>query len=443
MGWMRTMSTTSSSGINAAAAEPAAQAPAMTGSLAALSLCMLLPSLGISIANVALPTFVEAFGAPFQQVQWVVVAYLLANTALVVFAGRLGDLAGRRKMLLVGLAIFTAASALCGMAPSLPMLVAARAVQGVGAALLMALTIAMVGDTVPKKQTGKAMGLLGTTSAVGTALGPSLGGMLVASAGWPGVFFVKLPLGLLALFLVWRYLPPDRPELKLVRPGAEARASGLLAWLGSLRDPSLATGLAMTLIVATVMMSTLVVGPFYLAQALGLATAAVGVAMSAGPIVSALSGVPAGKLVDRFGARRMTLVGLAGMVGGCLALATVPMGWGVAGYVLPLVVLTSHYALFQAANNTAVMKDVGPDRRGVVSGMLNLARNLGLLAGASAMGAVFVLGSGTGELAAVAADAVSAGMRTTFFVAAGLLVLAGALHRGASMLPADNRPRSG
>lgn len=400
----------------------------MNASLAALSLCMLLPSLGTSIANVGLPTFAEAFGASFPEVQWVVVAYLLANTALVVFAGRLGDVVGRRKMLIVGLAVFTAASALCGLALSLWTLVAARAVQGVGAALLMALTIAMVGDTVPREETGKAMGLLGTTSAVGTALGPSLGGLLIASAGWPSIFFVKLPLGLLALFLVVRYLPQDKPA----GSSAGFRASGLPAWLASLRDPSLAAGLAMTLIVATVMMSTLVVGPFYLAQAFGLATALVGLAMSAGPIVSALAGVPAGRLVDRFGARRMTLLGLAGMVAGCLALAVVPVGWGVAGYVLPLVVLTSHYALFQAANNTAVMKDIGPNRRGAVSGLLSLARNLGLLAGASAMGAVFVLGSGTADVALATTADVSGGTRTTFAVAAALLVAAGALHRSSA-----------
>lgn len=426
------MSTTSTSGTGGAAPNIAGTAAPTTAALAALALCMLLPSLGVSIANVALPTFTDAFGATFQQVQWVVVAYLLANTALVVVAGRLGDSLGRRRMLMTGLAIFTAASFVCGLATSLWMLVAARAVQGVGAALLMALSIAMVGDTVPKKETGKAMGLLGTTSAVGTALGPSLGGMLIAGAGWPAVFLVKIPLGLLALYLVWRHLPADRREVT-ASAGAPVRPAG---WLATLRDPSLATGLVMTLIVAAVMMLTLVVGPFYLSQALGLATVFVGLAMSAGPVVSALSGVPAGRLVDRFGAQRTSFIGLAGMVAACLALAIVPMAWGVAGYVVPLVVLTSHYALFQAANNTAVMKDVGPDRRGLVSGMLSLARNLGLLTGASAMGAVFALGAGSVDLAMATPAEVSAGMRATFVVAAALLVAAGVLHGWTGRAPA-------
>lgn len=109
--------------------------------LAGLSLAMLLPSLGTSIANVALPTLAEAFGASFQQVQWVVLAYLLAITTLIIGVGRLGDLTGRRRLLLAGIVLFTASSAVCGVAPTLPLLIAAWVVQGLGAAIMMALTM--------------------------------------------------------------------------------------------------------------------------------------------------------------------------------------------------------------------------------------------------------------------------------------------------------------
>ena len=126
--------------------------------LASLALCMLLPSLGTSIANVALPTLAEAFGATFQQVQWVVLAYLLATTTLIVSVGRLGDIVGRRRLLLAGIVLFTLASVLCGMAPTLWLLIAARAAQGLGAAILMALAMAFVGETVPKAKTGSGMG---------------------------------------------------------------------------------------------------------------------------------------------------------------------------------------------------------------------------------------------------------------------------------------------
>src|SRR5215211_3298872 len=130
--------------------------------LAGLSLSMLLSSLGTSIANVALPTLTQAFNASFQDVQWIVLAYLLAITTLIVSVGRLGDITGRRRLLLIGILLFTLASILCCVAPTLRLLIAARAVQGLGAAIMMALTMAFVGETVPKAKTGSAMGLLGT-----------------------------------------------------------------------------------------------------------------------------------------------------------------------------------------------------------------------------------------------------------------------------------------
>ncbi|MEA1649166.1 MFS transporter [Nitrospirillum sp. BR 11164] len=444
--------------------------------LAALSLCVLLSSLGTSVANVALPTLARALGAPFQQVQWVVLAYLLAMTTLIVSVGRLGDLTGRRRLLLAGLAVFTGASALCGLAPGLGVLVAARAAQGLGASAMMALALAFVGGTVPKDRIGRAMGWMGTMSAVGTALGPSLGGVLIAAWGWRAIFLVNLPLGGLALLLAWRALPADGTPATSNRPrfdavgtvllggtlalyalamtlgrghwgwlnlallagaavGAglfavvEARVASPLVRLGLLRDPVVGPGLAGSGAVATVMATTFVVGPFYLARALGLSPAGVGLVMSAGPLMSALAGVPAGRLVDRFDAARVSVAGLAAMVAGTVLMALAGLVLrgpilGAAGYVGPIAVLTAGYALFQAANNTAVMSGVPADRRGVVSGILNLARNLGLITGASALGAVFALAAGVPDITTAPAGAVATGMRVTFLAAGGLVALA-------------------
>ncbi|MDZ4812988.1 MAG: MFS transporter, partial [Pseudomonadota bacterium] len=133
--------------------------------LACLALSMLLSSLGTSIANVGLPTLAKAFSASFQQVQWIVLAYLLATTTLIVSVGRLGDITGRRRLLLAGIFLFTLASLFCAVAPTLSLLIAARSAQGLGAAIMMALTLAFVGEMVPKEKTGTAMGLLGSMSA--------------------------------------------------------------------------------------------------------------------------------------------------------------------------------------------------------------------------------------------------------------------------------------
>src|SRR5215471_7262316 len=197
--------------------------------LASLSFSMLLSSLGTSIANVALPTLAEAFTASFQGVQWIVLAYLLAVTTLIVGAGKLGDIVGRRRLLLAGLALFTAASALCGVAPALWLLLVARTVQGAGAAIMMALTMVLVSETVAKDRTGSAMGLLGTMSAIGTALGPSLGGILIAGPGWRAIFLINLPPGVLTLVLAWRTLPADRPMPQTNRAGFDHVGTLLLA----------------------------------------------------------------------------------------------------------------------------------------------------------------------------------------------------------------------
>ena len=445
--------------------------PSVRWVLAGLSLAMLLSSLGTSIANVALPTLAQAFDASFQQVQWIVLAYLLAITTLIVSVGRLGDIVGRRRLLLAGIALFTAASVLGGLAPTLWLLVAARGAQGLGAAVMMALSMALVVESVPKERTGSAMGLLGTMSAVGTALGPSLGGVLIAGLGWRAILLVNLPLGVLAFLLAYRALPLDRrrPEagraefdvagtpLLALTLGAyalavtvgrgdfgplniallsvaafgfvafmivETKAASPLIRLAMFRNPVLSAGLATSALVSTVMMATLVIGPFYLARVFGLDAALVGAVMSVGPVVAALSGIPAGRLVDRLGAPRMTIVGLLAMMIGSSALGLIPTTMGVKGYILPIVLITAGYALFQAGNNTSVMTGIEPDQRGTISGMLNLSRNLGLITGASVMGALFVFASDTTNVTTASPDSVAAGMRITFG-AATMLIVAG------------------
>jgi len=189
-----------------------------------------------------------------------------------------------------------------------------------------------------------------------------------------------------------------------------------------LRDPRLVARLATSALVATVMMTTLVVGPFYLARALGLPPATVGLVLSAGPFVSALTGAPAGRLVDRLGAAPVMGAGLAAMLAGATGLALLPAEAGVPGYLAALLVLTLGYATFQPANNTALMAGVPADRRGVVSGLLNLSRNLGLIAGASAMGAVFA--AVAGDVAHAGAADVARGLHAAFGVATGLVVVA-------------------
>jgi MFS family permease len=215
---------------------------------------------------------------------------------------------------------------------------------------------------------------------------------------------------------------------------AETRAASPLIRLAMFRDRGLSASLVTSVLVSTVVMATLVVGPFYLSRGLGLEAMFVGLVLSVGPLVAALTGVPAGRIADRFGAQRTAIVGLTGMAAGCFILSMVPAAFGIPGYIAPVAILTIGYALFQTANNTAVMTDIRPDQRGVISGMLNLSRNLGLITGASVMGAVFALASATIDITTAPPEAVAAGMRITFAVAAILIVGALAIALGSRAL---------
>jgi EmrB/QacA subfamily drug resistance transporter len=444
--------------------------PQIRWAVASLSLATLLPALGTSITSVALPTLALTFNTSFQQVQWIVLAYLLATTALIVSAGRLGDIIGRRRLLMGGLVVFTAASLLGSAAPTLWFLIAARAAQGLGAAVMLSLSMALVGETVSKQKAGSAMGLLGTMSAIGTALGPSLGGFLISGAGWRTIFLINIPPGILALFLAYHYLPDDRKRQNTERFGfdwggtlvlastlgayalavtmgngqfgifnvgllltalsgvalfvfVEARTTSPLIRLAVFRHPLLRAGFITSALVTTVLMTTLVVGPFYLSRGLRLDPAIIGMVMTVGPVVVALSGVPAGRLVDRLGTQPLTILGLILIAAGAGSLGVIPTEFGIAGYIVPLVFITFGYAVFQTANNTAVMKDIPADGRGAISGLLNLSRNLGLITGTSVMGAVFALATGTSVISQASPTAVGVGMRITFAIAAGLIVV--------------------
>jgi MFS family permease len=308
-------------------------------------------------------------------------------------------------------------------------------------------------------------------SAIGTALGPSLGGVLIAGLSRRAIFLVNVPLGILTFLLAHRYLPLDCRRPKADRAGfnhvgtlllaltlaayalamtmgrgsfgplniallsaaifgaglfvlTETRAASPLIRLAMFSDRALSASLAMSALVSTVMMATLVVGPFYLSRALGLDAALVGLVLSVGPLVVALTGVPAGRIADSFGSQRMTIVGLIAIAAGSFILSIMPATLGIPGYIAPIVVITVGYALFQTANNTAVMTDIRPDQRGVISGMLNLSRNLGLITGASVMGAVFALASATIDVTTALPEAVATGMRITFAVAALVIVCA-------------------
>ncbi len=438
--------------------------------LGALAGSILLASVGVSIVTVALPTLSKTFSVGAQPVQWVVLAYLLAVTATIVPAGRLGDLYGNRRMLLGGLALFTIASVGCAMAPALDWLIVGRAAQGLGAAILMSLPMSMAKRLVTRERLGTVMGLLGSMSAIGTALGPSVGGALIDRLGWRAPFVLLVLGGAVMLVMVITGVPRQQAVenagahmdwagsmwlsvtllcFAIAATGGKVGAS-LPAWtwlsLGALslvgfvrteqtvatplvpmalvRERPIATALAMNLLVGAVMMATLVVGPFYLSFGLGLKETETGLAMAAGPVAAALSGVPTGRITDRFGSTRTLLAGLMLATAGLCGFAMLPAWLGVPGYVLALIVLTPGFQLFLAANNTAMMRAAADSHRGMLSGLLGLSRNLGFMAGASLLPMLFNAMLGERGVADSTRQTVEHAFSLTFLCAAGICGMA-------------------
>ncbi|KFE56787.1 transporter [Pseudomonas syringae] len=439
-----------------------------TPTLAALAGAILLASLGNSIATVALPHLATMFSAGVQTVQWVVLAYLLGVTMAILIAGRLGDLYGSRRVLLAGIMLFTLASVGGAVAPSLGWLIAGRALQGVGAAVLMALPMSIAKSLITKERLGAAMGLLGTMSAIGTALGPTVGGLLIGQLGWRSIFVLLAMCGAGMLVLASAGVGKTTPTATVTRidwPGGAWLSVALLGFalaatggragidiqpwvllilaavalllfirtelgiahplipLTLFRERAIVAPLWMNLLVASIMMSTLVVGPLFLTFGLGLSETMTGLVMAAGPIAAALSGAPAGRLTDRFGTDRILFAGLMLAAVGLCSFAVLPGLIGVPGYLLAMLLMTPGFQLFLAANSTSVMNQAAEDNRGVLSGLLGLSRNLGFMTGASLIPFLFASRLDGRILANNTTTAISSAFSVTFLTMAGLCFL--------------------
>lgn len=435
----------------------------------ALSGAVLLASMAVSITSIALPALSRAMEAPVSAVQWVVLIYLLSVTITIVLAGRCADLFGHRFILLTGLTIFTASSLLCAIAPNLTMLIIARAIQGIGGAILMVLPVSVIRGMISSERTGSAMGLLASMSAVGTALGPALGGLLIAGFGWRSAFILLTVCGFVLSALAIRAIPSSAPTHKTNRsldlsgafllavvlflyalitsgqqstigwalsftiPAAllalilfiivEVKSSSPLVPLPVLRNPAISASLLTNWLISSVMMTMLVVGPLFLSFGLLLGEAQTGLVVAVGPVVAALAGIPAGRLTDRFGTKRILTTGLGAMIIVLICMAYLPVQIGITGYILSLVMLTPCFQLFLAANNTAIMNAAPEDQRGIVSGLMGLSRNLGFMTGASVMATIFISSLGQQDLIHATVSSVDSAFTVTLLTAAGLALI--------------------
>lgn len=441
--------------------------------MAAILIANMIATLAVSSVNILLPELMVSMGASYDAAQWIAIAYVVALGPAILVGGSLCDAFGKSRLFLVGIGIFTCAACVCALAGSVATMALFRAAQGVGAGILVATNLALVREITPPDRLGWAVGLLGSFSAVGTAIGPVLGGVLADLVHWRAVFLVNLPLGIAAILLAWAFLPPSSGPRISASSLAWADAAVLLAALATmavslrllgtasvtgslimavastglfaalflrptrsirlismrlLRKPALRTDLATNAIVASVVMSSLIIGPFYLTAGLGLSIGTVGLVMAASPATVAITSYCTGRRLSPANARRASLAGLGLLCLGAIAMACLDRSLGVGGYVACLALTASGYGTFTSANNTSVMSDASSGDSGRVSGLLNLSRSIGLLVGTTLMGSVFERVTGIDAPQSLRPELAESGLNGVYTLAAILIAIAIALR---------------
>lgn len=435
------------------------------GVLLAIGLGTFMSALDGSVVNIVLPVVRQSFGASVATVEWVVTIYLLVVSGLLLSVGRLGDLRGHRSVYTTGFLIFLLGSALCGLAPSVGLLIAARAAQAFGASMLFANSPAILTKSFPSEMRGRALGLQATMTYLGLTVGPSVGGWLTTALGWRSVFFINLPVGLLALALALRFVPRDAgggaaegfdlrgaltftaglvalllalnqghawgwtalPTLALVTGAAvllalfvvlERRVPAPMVDLNLFRSRTFSAAAASALLNYICVYTILFLMPFFLLQARGLTPARAGLLLTAQPLLMAIVAPLSGSLSDRVGTRLPSVLGMGVFGLGLLLLSRLGLDSSNGVIVGALAIAGLGIGVFVSPNNSALMGAAPAHRQGIAAGILALARNVGMVLGVGFAGAVFttLLGRSTGG----EASAIVAGMRTSFLLAAGI-----------------------
>lgn len=407
-----------------------------------VALGVIMATLDASVVNIALPTLGRAFQVPLPTLEWVVLGYALTLTGLMLAAGRLADARGRRRTYAEGLAVFTIASALCAVAPSVTWLVAARVLQGVGAAMVSGNGSALLVAAFPASERGRVLGAFGAMVGVGLALGPVLGGLIVAGASWRWIFAINLPLGLLAAWWLRRSVPRDAPAAGARGPDAlsvllscAALASLLLAlghapvsgWasravlvaalaaigLGALfvvrqrrlPEPLLPPGLlrgtlgaalTLTLVAQAIGAAVGLQLPLHLEQVHGWDAARTGRWFGVLPLSALLVAPVAGRLSDRIGPTRLTTSGLALVAMGLWLLGDLGMIAASGRLAVALVAIGAGQGLFAVPNTSLVLSRAPRGSLGLAAGLQGTARNVGLSCGVALMTVLVAAGAPAG-----------------------------------------------
>jgi EmrB/QacA subfamily drug resistance transporter len=434
---------------------------------------MLMIVLDVTVVNVALPSIQDDLGFSTSSLAWVVNAYLIAFGGLLLLAGRIGDLVGRRTVFLAGLAVFTGASLLCGAAQSQGVLVGARFLQGVGGAMTSAVILGMIVTMFPApREQAKAIGVYAFVASAGGSVGLLAGGVITQSINWHWIFFVNVPIGIATAVVARRVLPRDAGlglaagsdlpgallitgslmlgVYTIVKPAAEdgwgagrtlalgalalALLAAFLAREATARNPLMplrifrsreVTGANLVQVLSVAgMFGMFFLGSLYLQRILGYDALQIGLAfLPVTVVMGTLSLRYSERLITRFGARRSVLAGLALVAGGLVVFAQVPVQGDYVTHVLPAVVLIGAGAgVCFPALMTLAMSGATPSDAGLASGLVNTAAQVG---GALGLAVLATLSTSRSDALVAdghdAASALTSGYHLAFWIAAVLV----------------------
>jgi EmrB/QacA subfamily drug resistance transporter len=422
-----------------------AKAPDATGKWTVFGLVavgVFMATLDSSIVNISLPAIAAYFQVPLGgAIEWVIIAYLVVIAGALLTAGRLADVIGRKPLWIAGLGLFTFGSALCGAAPSLPVLILFRAVQGLGGAIVMAVSPAMLTTAFPANERGRALGLNAVIVASGVSAGPVLGGLITERLSWRWIFYVNLPIGLIGIVATIWFLT-ERAERKregfdllgaiLLGLGLAGLTGGLsfgeeLGWgsapvLGMLavsavcltamvpvelkhpyptldlrlfRNRVFASTSASLVLSFLALFAVSFMLPFYFEQLRGFDTEKSGLLLTPLPLMIAVFAPMSGALADRLGTRWLASAGMAFSCVGLVLLSQLDARSSELDIVWRLLVIGFGLALFQSPNNSALLGSAPPDRRGIASGVLATCRVVGQSLSVALAGAVFAGAGGS------------------------------------------------
>ncbi len=449
-------------------------------------------AIDVYVINLALPVMVESLQTGFAVIQWVVLSYLIAIAVSVLSIARLGDIWDKRVLYLVGLGVFTLASLACGFSVNVVYLIVFRALQGLGAAFLSGLGTAILVETFPTHQRGLILGIRAGVYGLGITLGPSLGGVLLPLGGWPLIFWINVPIGLLGMIIIILFMPSSSVthsqrgvdvqgtlslmvtlscfmaaitlaqmnvlELPFILVLMGLTVVGLVAflWIESTQtDPMLdltlfqsvplSAGLALRLMGNLCIAAIIFILPFFLELVQHYPPDRAGLLLAIPPIIISIFAPLSGLTSDWIGGRTVSLVGLGLICLSCVFLGSMDESSSLTFYGIAVVPYALGVALFQSPNNNTIMGAVSRQHLGIAAGLLSLARILGQSIGIPLSGLIFsrmVLSGLDGELSVLDApvSALVMGSRMAFWsmaalLSGGTLVIAGLWFWFGSKLP--------